>query len=143
MKTFPLKQWKNISVNLCCQIVLVLTGMLYSLSAAATAPEIGLTLSQNQCVAVNQGMKCFVEIQVSWKITKPDDYCLFSSQQDSPLQCWRNSNQGKFEREFVSYKNITFYLKQKYGDTQLMTNELKIVWVYKKNSRSPSSWRMF
>jgi hypothetical protein len=59
------------------------------------------------------------------------------------LQCWHNSNRGKFEQEFVSDKNITFYLQQKYGETQLMTNELKIVWVYKKNSRSPSSWRRF
>jgi hypothetical protein len=111
------------------------------LSESASAAE--LTLSPNQCVAVNQGSKCFVNVQITWHMPKPDDYCLFSSQQDSPLQCWRNSNQGKFEQEFVSDKNITFYLKQKLVDNPLLKSELKIVWVYKKNSRSPSSWRMF
>ena len=139
----PAKQSKNIVFKLNCRLALVLAGMFYPLSSAASAPETGLTLSPNQCVSVNQGMKCFVEIQISWKMSKPDDYCLFSTQQDSPLHCWHNSNQGKFEQEFVSDKNIIFYLKQKYGDTKLMSNELKIVWVYKKNSRSPSSWRMF
>jgi hypothetical protein len=143
MKISPIKQIKITNVNLLWQIVLVLICIVNSVSSAASDSEAGVMLSPNQCVAVNQGMKCFAEIQISWKITKPDDYCLFSSQQDSPLQCWRNSNQGKFEQEFVSDKNITFYLQQKYGDIQLITNELKIVWVYKKNSRSPSSWRMF
>lgn len=141
MKTSLTKQLKNISVNLCLQLMLVLTGMLYSLGSVAS--ETGLTLSPNQCVAVNQGSKCFVDVQITWKTVIVNDYCLFSSQQDKPLYCWRNTNQGKFEQEFVSDKNIIFYLKQKVVDTPLLTSELKIAWVYKKNSRSPSSWRMF
>ncbi|MFT4807685.1 MAG: hypothetical protein ACI9LX_001006 [Paraglaciecola sp.] len=143
MKTSPVKQFKNKNVNLCWQVVLVLACMLYSLNSAASAPKIGVTLSPDQCVAVNQGSKCFVDVEITWHMPKPGDYCLFSSQQDSPLQCWPDSEQGKFKQEFVSDKNIIFYLKQKSVDTPLLTSELKIVWVYKKNSRSPSSWRMF
>jgi hypothetical protein len=143
MKTSPTKQLKNIRVNLCLQLVLVLTCMVNSLSLAASDSEAGLTLSPNQCVAVNQGSKCFVDVKITWKTVMANDYCLFSSQQKKPLYCWRNTNQGKFEQEFVSSSNIIFYLKQKDVDTTLMKDELEIVWVYKKNSRSPSSWRMF
>ena len=143
MKISPTIQLKNISVNFYCQTALILAYIAYSLSSTALASESWLTVYPEQCVSVHQGAKCFAQVQITWKMTKADDYCLFSSQQDAPLHCWKSSNQGKFAREFVSNQNITFYLKQKSGDTKLMTNKLGMAWVYKKNSRARSSWRMF
>jgi len=143
MTNSPTKKMKNISVNFYCLIAFIFTIIVYSLLSTAQAFETELTLSPKQCVSVHQGTTCFAHVKISWNITTPDNYCLFSSQQDTPLHCWPNSTQGEFEQEFVSNKNIIFYLKQKSADTTLMTSELGMAWVYKKSARARASWRMF
>ena len=141
MKTSPIKGLKNNKFY--SLVALILISMAYPLNSTAATSETWLRLSPDQCVSVHQGAKCFADIQISWKMAKVDNYCLFSSQQALPLQCWQNSNKGQFKQEFVSEQNITFYLRLKSANTNLITKELEMAWVYKKNSRARASWRMF
>ncbi|MCJ8271977.1 MAG: DUF3019 domain-containing protein [Psychrosphaera sp.] len=115
----------------------------FELAAVQKTPKVELTLKPYQCVALHQGQKCYVNVELSWRAIQTSHYCLYSSQQDKPLQCWQTSVSGLFTREIVANQNILFAIKQKDSAVVLATRELEMAWVYKKTNRSNISWRMF
>jgi len=102
-----------------------------------------LKISPKQCVAVRQGQDCYVDIKIVWQTDVRDNYCLYSTSQSKPLQCWQQVNSILFEKELVSNKNVTFSLKKQNSTQTIATGQLDMAWVYKKNVRSHASWRMF
>ena len=114
-------------------------------AANAAEPSIAakLLLSPTQCIALHQGQKCYVDIEISWVAQRQADYCLFSSQQQQALMCWTDKTSGSFTQEIVAIENVSFRLRQTEREQILSTSELEMAWVYKKNSRARSSWRMF
>lgn len=118
--------------------------VLFGISVFAVhATENVIKLKPKQCVAVHQGQICYVDIELDWQIEKAGEYCLFSSQQTQALKCWANASHGRFEKEIESKENVTFTIKNMTSEKALLTTELKMAWVYKKNSRAHLSWRMF
>jgi hypothetical protein len=106
-------------------------------SSAAT-----LRLSPNQCIAISQGKTCYVDVELMWQTRVKSGYCLYSSQSEQALLCWKKQNKGQYKNEISSSQNVQFLLKDHQNNT-LATTELKIAWIYKKNARSRSNWRMF
>jgi hypothetical protein len=125
----------------------ILAVLLVACASAASAAEPPITaklvLSPKQCIALHQGQRCYVDIEISWVAQRQADYCLFSSQQQDALMCWSDQATGSFKREIVAIDNVGFRLKQSGREEILSTGELEMAWVYKKNSRARSSWRMF
>lgn len=114
-----------------------------AVSAAEAPTSATLVLTPKQCIALHHGQQCYVDIEISWVAQQQADYCLFSSQQQDALMCWSGQATGIFKREIVAIKNVGFRLKQTGREEILGTGELEMAWVYKKNSRARSSWRMF
>jgi hypothetical protein len=102
-----------------------------------------LTISPKQCVALNQGNTCYIDVDVSWQTDLSDDYCLYVDDIEKPLICWEQASQGEYQLDLSSKQNIVISLKSKTTDRQVASAELEIAWVYKKNNRRHSSWRMF
>mgnify|MGYP003915082997 FL=1 len=102
-----------------------------------------MILSPAQCVAIHQGQDCYVDIKLSWQMPTPGEYCLFSSVRVEPLKCWQKASAGQLKREIVSSENVRFILRRPTSQEPLATQELELAWVYKKNARARSSWRMF
>ena len=118
--------------------LLTLTGI-----TTANAEQVNITLKPNQCVSVHQGEQCFVDIELDWQAAHMNDYCLYVSDQDSPLQCWSNAQSGHFAREISTNKNLTFSIKVKNTSNISAQQTLKMAWVYKKTIRSRMTWRLF
>jgi hypothetical protein len=102
-----------------------------------------LTVEPEQCVAMRQGQICYVDVKINWRAAERGNYCLFSSLQSKAIQCWSNVNTGKLQQEMSADKNIVFSLKKQGRPNDLITKELEMAWVYKKNTRKNVSWRMF
>lgn len=117
--------------------------MMAPLSGEASQSKEVVSLSPKQCVALNEGTLCYVDIEISWTVKELGNFCLFSSQQDDPLQCWEAKQTGTIELEIVAMKDLEFYLKPKGREVILGKAKLEMAWVYKKNNRSHSTWRMF
>ncbi|GLX79347.1 hypothetical protein tinsulaeT_26870 [Thalassotalea insulae] len=117
--------------------------ILIQLSSVCYAQDNVIELQPNQCIAVHQGEKCYVDISLNWQTQQSGNYCLFSSQQQAPLLCWQNSLSGHFEQETIANENVIFYLKAQHGSEILAQKELKMAWVYKKSVRARTSWRLF
>jgi len=144
MKTIVKNKKSNILINKMI-LSLMTTAMLFVTSVHAEQNEVVLTLEVDpeQCVSIVQGDDCYVDVKVTWLSKQTHDYCLFTSQESEPLQCWNNQTQGQLTKEFVSNKNITFYLKRHPSKVIVAEEVLEMAWVYKKNGRSHASWRMF
>lgn len=110
---------------------------------SAAANELRLQLKPAQCVAIHQGKTCYVDVDLRWQATSIGEYCLFSSQQAEPLKCWKKVNSGQFEREIVARKNVLFRLRETKTGGVTISKELQMAWVYKRNAKARSSWRMF
>lgn len=122
-------------------LLVSLVGMNVIPSAAAN--ELRLQLKPSQCVAIHQGKTCYVDIELHWQATSVGEYCLYSSQQTEPLKCWRKANNGLFEREIVARENVLFRLRETKSGGVTISKELEMAWVYKRNAKARSSWRMF
>ena len=114
-------------------------------NAQAANDQLGVKIivKPNQCIALHQGQKCFVDIDLTWSAELAGDYCLYSSQQAKALQCWNGQSNGSYKNEVVSSKDITFTIRLRGLDNMLASEVLKMAWVYQKNSQAKSAWRLF
>jgi len=112
-------------------------------AAPAAGNEVTLKLKPSQCIAIHQGKTCYVDVKLRWKAQSKGEYCLYSSQQSDPLKCWSQANAGQFEREVLARKNVLFRLRESKSGDVIISKELEMAWIYKRNAKSRSSWRMF
>lgn len=135
-----IKSFIQSAIHLC---IIVMFFQVTELYAESTSANNLLEISPKQCVAVRQGQDCYVDIKIAWQTNAVGNYCLYSTEQTKPLKCWHQVTTILFKKELVSNKNVTFSLKKQDSTEVLATAQLAMAWVYKKNSRSHSSWRMF
>ncbi len=102
-----------------------------------------IEVDPQQCVSIVQGDDCYVDVTIKWHAQPVADYCVYSSQQTTALQCWKNDRQGQLKKEFVANENIVFTLKRPPSEEALAEEVLEMAWVYKNNGRARASWRMF
>ena len=124
-------------------LALSLLNMFWGTSVMAIENEASLNLSPTLCIAIHQGQQCYVDIKINWKSTQHGQYCLFSSQQAKALKCWQKVTKGIYAQEIVAKNNVMFMLRHTGSDVVLNSKVLEVAWVYKKNTRARSSWRMF
>lgn len=115
---------------------------MFTISPATAANET-LTIAPDQCVALTQGQRCYVDATLTWTSPVVGNYCLFSTQQVEPLICWQQQKQGRFSREFAGDKNIVFTLKSANDLSERVTQQLKITWVHQKRGQPRMWWRIF
>lgn len=133
--------------------LLSIIAMLSLIKQSVAAETVQFSLEPGQCVALHHGQTCYVDVIIRWQTREQGYYCLHSSQQEAPLKCWKMEQQGLYENEIVADKNVLFQLRETVAfngkvkksnlDKVLAHAELEMAWVYKKNVRSRSSWRMF
>lgn len=111
--------------------------------ALQTSDSNELRIQPNTCVSLHINQACFVNLSISWHTSNNDNYCLYSSAQDTPLKCWNASSQGVLTQQFGTKETLYFYLKVKKNSIVIAETELNVSWVYKKQQKSRLSWRLF
>ena len=110
---------------------------------AAVAEETIFSVKPKRCVSMHKGQTCYQKLKFSWSVKILDDYCLFSSEQETPIKCWEQENSGKFQYEFVSDNNIVYQLRREGSEKILGQQEIKVESVYRRGKKSHSGWRLF
>ncbi|NQZ86887.1 MAG: DUF3019 domain-containing protein [Colwellia sp.] len=123
--------------------VTLLLMLSFQLPAAPFNVEPKLTIVPEQCVALLQGQACYVTVELNWQTPVAGNYCLYSSLNTHPIQCWRDKKMGRLKQEFVSKNNIEFFLQKLSTKENIANIEIKMAWVHKKKGRPRTSWRMF
>ena len=116
----------------------------FLVSQAKQSKELAeLKIKPTKCVSLQQDQICFVNLEITWRASETGDYCVSSSQQNGPLQCWSSTQQGVLSQEIKMAKDIVFTLTNKEGNKVLVRTLPPLAWVYKKEKFSHSSWRIF
>lgn len=123
--------------------MILFTTLSFQLVAEPLNAETKLTIVPEQCVALLQGQACYVTVELNWQTPIIGDYCLYSSLDTHPIQCWRDKKMGMLKQEFVSKNNIEFFLRSPSSKENIANIEIKMAWVHKKKGRPRTSWRMF
>jgi len=123
--------------------VLLLLGSSFEILAKSNDHNYELEVIPTKCLAVEQGKYCYATVKIKWQALKKNDYCLFSSMSKAVLQCWSHESKGNMQLDLKTKNNVLFFLRIKHSDKILISKAMKVVWVYKKNSRSFTTWRMF
>ena len=97
----------------------------------------------NQCVALSRGQACYQEVTLVWRSVEPGDYCVRSSQQTLPLQCWQNQQEGELALEVEADESVLFTLNDGPADKKLAEALMRVAWVYQLKRRKIVSWRLF
>lgn len=114
-----------------------------SVSAAPATPEPTMSVQPAQCVSMKQGNPCYVTVEISWNMHDTGHYCLHSTMQKQPIQCWQNQHSAQTEIDIKTSKNVAFSIRQFNHEATLATGFLKLAWVYKKKGKPRTSWRLF
>lgn len=124
-------------------ISLLMLLLVISSVANATDIQASMQVSPDQCVAMRQGQACYVSVQLSWKVTSPGNYCLYTEGSTKALNCWENSTTGELKKSFDSKVNLTFSLRRQNESLSVATAVVKMAWVHKKKGTPRKSWRIF
>ena len=123
--------------------VLPLYSVFTQAAPSAKQADNQLLIQPNTCVSLHQGQTCFASLTLSWHTAEKNNYCLYSSAQIEPVQCWVNSQQGQVTQSFSSDHSLRFYLQADGSDTHVAESEVQVSWVYQKQQKSRLSWRLF
>lgn len=124
-------------------VVLVLSSVSLASQAKQAEQSAELIIKPTKCVSLQQDQICYVNVEIVWRATTLGDYCVSSSMQNRPIQCWTSTQQGTLSQEIEMSKDVTYQLIDKKGKNILVTAVLPLAWVYKKEKFSHSSWRIF
>jgi len=102
-----------------------------------------LEVTPPRCVALHQGQICYQSAQLAWQAPQAGRYCLFISNDAQALKCWEHKNIGNFTFDFQSPHSLTFRLRNMHTHQDLVQTQLSVAWVYGKEKRRRTSWRLF
>jgi len=102
-----------------------------------------LEVTPPRCVALHQGQICYQSAQLAWQAPQAGRYCLFISNDAQALKCWEHQDIGNFTFDFQSPHTLTFRLRNMHTHQDLVQTQLSVAWVYGKEKRRRTSWRLF
>lgn len=119
--------------------------LLLVISSVANATDIqaSMQVSPEQCVAMRQGQACYVSVQLTWQVSTPGNYCLYTAGTAKALNCWENTTTGELKKSFDSKVNLEFSLRRQNESLSVATAVVKMAWVHKKKGQPRKSWRIF
>ena len=105
------KQLRRLLIQIKTSTLLLI---LLAMNSVANATEVqaSMNVSPEQCVAMRQGQACYVSVQLSWQVDSPGNYCLYSSDKSTAINCWENSKSGELKKSFDSKVNLVFSLRR-------------------------------
>jgi len=112
-----------------------------TMTTRVLAPSLEVT--PPRCVALHQGQICYQSAQLAWQAPQAGRFCLFISNDAQALKCWEQKNTGNFTFDFQSPHTLTFRLRNMHTHQDLVQTQLSVAWVYGKEKRRRTSWRLF
>lgn len=101
-----------------------------------------LTSTPAKCVSLKQGRTCYQDIAFRWKTNTVANYCLYQQDENEPIQCWSQKNQGYINYRFSQKNSLNFFLRQKDHEDNIASTTIEVKWVYKRHS-DRYGWRIF
>ena len=102
-----------------------------------------LKVTPTRCVALREGQVCYQHVVFEWQAKKFSEYCLFSEDEVTPVNCWSSTQAGTFKLDFQSAKTKRFFIRAKNSQVELASTQVVVAWVYGNKKRRRANWRLF
>lgn len=111
-------------------VSLSILGLLTTHHAAVgnSEPEVSLSLKirPHLCLRYAKQDQCRIDVIIDWNSNQSANYCLHSSQDAAPLQCWDSSRKGKRSELRIINSDLTYWLSFKGQQSRLTERVLNI-----------------
>lgn len=113
-------------------------------SQSSSLPLIQFSIKPRLCV-LNAGEEvCRDELEVKWQSAQARSLCLYQSDKEKPLRCWREATAGEYQFELTASVSTDFQLRELDSNTSLSDQRFQVVYnekKYRKARRNP--WSFF
>lgn len=106
-----------------------------------TSPELILRVKPSLCLRYASGEECTLEVEVIWRDSVANSYCLHSIQDQEPVQCWENMEGATLEEERSMQEDLVYWLSRPGEAVQLVTAKVEMATVVDDEKRSRSRRR--
>ena len=120
-------------------LLLTLTVAANSVFADEKSPA-NFMVSPKQCTSLKQGEVCYVDLEVSWHVLNPAEYCLYADQQK--LNCWTHAAAGQWQQALKIQDDTVISLRSG-SQPHLYSQTIRYAWMHKKNTSNAMRWRLF
>lgn len=121
--------------------LMAITLALFANASKADEEQFILELKPQECVSLYKGQTCYLNLALSFKATKADDYCLFIKDAPEALICWNMAKQGTLSKDFQTDEEVVFELRK--NEKVLSSTTLLLSWVYQVPEKKRAAWRLF
>ena len=106
--------------------------------------EYGLLLSPHLCLLAANEEHCELSLELSWRVAKSANYCLYQALVNKPLHCWQKANQANIKIELLLTDNTDFYLTDEQSKQTIVKASVQLqkqTQRYRRKRRTP--WRFY
>lgn len=111
---------------------------------SSSLPLIQFSIKPRLCV-LNAGEEvCRDELEVKWQSAQARSLCLYQSDKQEPLRCWREATAGEYQFELTASASTDFQLRELHTNTAVSDQRFQVVYnekKYRKARRNP--WSFF
>ncbi|PHI37423.1 hypothetical protein CBQ28_08625 [Pseudoalteromonas sp. GCY] len=97
------------------------------------------TVKPGQCVALEQGQQCFIDLSVTWQTSVTGNFCLHADEKE--LVCWQQQKTASWQGEILVEKDLLITLED--NKDILASYALQYAWVFKQQKSNAVRWRLF
>lgn len=111
--------------------------------ASADPEQARMTVRPTQCVVLKEGQNCHTSVRIEWSLATAGPYCLYRSNEQEALRCWRKVSSGVYEEKVSVNSSIVYFLMSADSSHRLVATDLNVAWVYRESRRPSRQWRLF
>ena len=117
-------------------------GVCLLVPTTGSAQDPQLVSTPAKCVSMKQGRTCYQEVVFHWKTDEVANYCLYQQDEEKPLKCWTQQNQGYIDYQFSEKNSLSYVLRFQNSEDDIISTTVEVKWVYKRHS-DRYGWRIF
>lgn len=93
------------------------------------------------CALAKEESLCRKPIAIYWRLAASASPCLYRSDAEEALHCWRQELNGKLNITIETESNIVFQLRD--GETTLAEAVFQVLWEEQQRRRRRNPWQFF
>ena len=98
--------------------------------------ELTLRVKPTLCLRYSTGESCKLTIEVIWRDSAPNSYCLHSQQDQQPLQCWTSSTGEMLTDDREMSEDLIYWLSRPGEPDKLVTATVAMATVVEDEKRT-------
>lgn len=104
-------------------------------------PELILRVKPSLCLRYSADEDCKLSVEIVWRDSTPNSYCLHSVQDQDPVQCWTQKEGATLEEDREINEDLVYWLTRPGEASKLVTATVEMATVVNDEKRSRSRRR--